>query len=102
MKLHLGCGRNALPGWINVDRAELPSVDVVADLDACRTVPLPWPDGSVEECALLHVIEHLRDPLPLMQELHRVAAPGALLTIRTPHGGSDDAWEDQTHVRAYF
>ena len=22
--------------------------------------------------------------------------------IRVPHGGSDDAWEDPTHVRAYF
>ena len=24
------------------------------------------------------------------------------MTIRIPHGSSDDAWEDPTHVRAYF
>ena len=24
------------------------------------------------------------------------------MTIRCPYGSSDDAWEDQTHVRAYF
>ena len=49
-----------------------------------------------------HVIEHLRHPLPLMQELHRIAKPGAIATIRVPHGASDEAWEDPTHVRAYF
>lgn len=37
-----------------------------------------------------------------MQELYRIAKPNANCTIRVPHGGSDDAWEDQTHVRAYF
>ena len=26
----------------------------------------------------------------------------AIAVIRVPHGGSDDAWEDPTHLRAYF
>jgi hypothetical protein len=37
-----------------------------------------------------------------MQELHRIAKPDALAIVRTPYGSSDDAWEDPTHVRAYF
>lgn len=101
-KLNVGCGRNILPGWVNLDIAPLPGVDVVADLDACRSTPLPLADGTVDEFLLSHVIEHLRDPLALMQELHRVASPDARMVIRVPHGASDDAWEDPTHVRPYF
>jgi SAM-dependent methyltransferase len=48
------------------------------------------------------VIEHLHHTLPLMQELHRVPKPGAKAVIRVPHGASDDAWEDPTHLRGYF
>jgi hypothetical protein len=51
---------------------------------------------------MAHTLEHIRDTLSLMAELYRVAQPGAKLTIRVPHGASDDAWEDPTHVRAYF
>src|SRR5262249_55235096 len=30
------------------------------------------------------------------------AKPNAKLVIRCPHGASDGAWEDPTHLRAYF
>lgn len=101
-KLNLGCGRNIMPGWVNVDAAALPGVDVVADLDACRTTPLPFGNDSASEFLLSHVLEHIRDALALMQELHRVAEPGAKLIIRGPYGSSDDAHEDPTHCRLLF
>jgi SAM-dependent methyltransferase len=100
MKLNLGCGKQRLDGWINIDRD--PAVaDLFCDLDA-PGLHLPYPCGSVEQFFMSHVLEHLRYPLPCMKELWRVAKPGATLEIRTPHGASDDAWEDQTHVRPYF
>jgi SAM-dependent methyltransferase len=102
LRLNLGCGRNCLAGWINVDVAAQAGIDVVADLDNCAQKPLPFDVDSVDELLLSHVLEHLRDPLALMQELHRVAKPGARLIARTPYGSSDDAWEDPTHVRPYF
>ncbi len=102
IRLNVGCGRNSLPGWVNMDCIALPGVDIVADLEHCDKNPLPFEDDSVDEFLLQHVIEHIRAPLPLMQELHRVAKPNALAVIRTPYGSSDDAWEDPTHVRAYF
>lgn len=101
-RLNVGCGRNTLEGWINMDCVPLPGVDIVADLECCALQPLPLEDNSVDEFLLQHVIEHIRAPLPLMQELHRVAKPNARAIIRTPYGSSDDAWEDPTHVRAYF
>lgn len=97
-RLNLGCGRNHLPDWINVDREPLDGVDVVADLEA----RLPFEDDSVSEMLMSHVLEHIRDALGLMQELWRIAKPDAILTVRCPYGSSDDAWEDPTHVRAMF
>ena len=101
-KLHLGCGRNILSGWINLDCVALPGVDLVYDLERCADTPLPIEDDSVDEFLLSHVIEHVRNTLPLMQEMHRVARPGAKAILRLPHGANDDAWEDPTHVRSYF
>ena len=102
IKLHLGCGRTILPGWINLDVASGPGIDMVADLDACGTKPLPLAADSIDEIRASHVLEHIRNPLALMQELHRVARSGGTAIFDTPYGSSDDAFEDPTHVRAYF
>lgn len=101
-KLNVGCGRDILPEWINLDYAALRGIDVVYDLERCAEIPMPFEDDSIDEFLLSHVIEHIRNSMPMMQELHRIAKPGALARIRLPHGASDDAWEDPTHVRSYF
>jgi ubiquinone/menaquinone biosynthesis C-methylase UbiE len=101
-RLHLGCGTDIREGWINLDVRKLPGVDVVADLDDCRRHPLPFPANSIDEFFCSHVLEHLRDALGFMQELHRIAKPGAIATIAVPYGSSDDADEDPTHVRRLF
>ena len=61
LKLNLGCGRSPAAGWVNVDLASLPGVDVVADLDACRTTRLPFANDSVSHFQMLHVLEHIKD-----------------------------------------
>lgn len=101
-RLNVGCGRNIMEGWINLDMMMLDGVDIVADLDDCANTALPMDDNMIDEFLLSHVIEHINSPLPLMQELYRIAKPSAKLVMRVPHGASDDAWEDPTHVRAYF
>jgi SAM-dependent methyltransferase len=102
VKLNVGCGRNTLADFVNIDHAAIPGVDLVAELDDPDKVTLPYPDDSVEAFLLSHVIEHIRHPLPLMAELWRVAKRGAPLVIRCPYGSSDDASEDPTHVRLMF
>jgi ubiquinone/menaquinone biosynthesis C-methylase UbiE len=101
-RLHLGCGADIREGWINLDAQKMPGVDMVADLDACRRTPLPFAADSIDEFLCSHVLEHLRDALGFMQEMHRIAKPGAVMTIRVPYGSSDDADEDPTHVRRLF
>jgi len=107
MKLNVGCGRNVLPGWVNLDSYAGPEVDMVVDLENCARGPvmrryIDLDDDSVDEFMLSHVIEHIRNVLPMMQELYRIAKPGAAMTVFCPHGASDDADEDPTHVRRMF
>jgi SAM-dependent methyltransferase len=101
-RLNLGCGRSILADWINLDSMALPGVDVSFDLEMTSGLALPFPDSSIDEFLLSHVLEHIRNVLGLMQELHRVAKPGAIAWVRVPHGASDDAFEDPTHARACF
>lgn len=101
-RLHLGCGRTILPDWVNLDLQAGPGVDVVADLDRCHECPLPFEADTFGEFLASHLFEHLRNPLPFMQELHRIAKPGAQAVFRVPYGSSDDAVEDPTHVRLCF
>jgi SAM-dependent methyltransferase len=101
-RLNVGCGRNIREGMLNLDSVALPGVDIVCDLENLRQTRIPLPDESVDYFLLSHVLEHIRDSLGVMQELWRLAMPGAIAEIRTPHGASNDAWEDPTHVRAYF
>jgi SAM-dependent methyltransferase len=92
-----------MEGWINLDRMALPGVDIVCDLDpGGQPVHIPLEDDSVDEFYASHFLEHISYPLPMMEELWRIAKHDALFTIKVPYGSSDGAWEDPTHVRAYF
>lgn len=101
-RLNIGCGRDIKEGWINLDLFPLEGVDIVTDLEKCATDPIPLDDNSIDEFYCSHVIEHVVNTLPLMQELHRIAKPDAVALFRVPYGSSDDAFEDPTHVRQYF
>jgi len=101
-RLNLGGGQAILPGWINLARAAAPGVDRVADLQDCAPGRIPLADDSVDEILASHLLERVRNPLALMQELHRVARAGGTCVIRVPYGSSDDAWEDPAQVRPYF
>ena len=99
MKLNLGAGRSPAEGFVNVDRADLPGIDVVHDLES---FPLPFDEDSVDEIVGIDLIEHIGDALGLMSELWRIAKADAVCTFALPYGSSDDAWSDPTHVRPYF
>jgi SAM-dependent methyltransferase len=99
--LHLGCGNEYIPGWINIDVSGR-KLDLPFDLNGCRTRQLPLENDSVDGFYMSHCFEHIGDTLALMEELYRVAKNGARIHLRLPYGSSDDALEDPTHVRPYF
>ncbi len=96
MRLNLGCGSQALPGWVNSDMAAIPGVDVVHDLDV---IPWPWEDGSATEVRAFDVFEHVNDPLGFMAEAHRVLGERGVLRIHTSYWRSESSYTDPTHKR---
>ncbi len=53
LKINIGCGHVALPGYVNVDMRDLPGVDVVAGVSE-----LPVKPGAAVEIFSAHVLEH--------------------------------------------
>jgi SAM-dependent methyltransferase len=94
--LDLGCGATKqYADNIGVDRWAAGAADVLADL----TAPLPFPDASVDRIYAVHVLEHLIDFLPLVDECHRVLRPGGVLHVLSPWWRYVNAVADPTHVR---
>ncbi len=79
-KLHIGCGKNHLDGWINIDVYPAPlAMNVLWGL--------PFADGSVRYIFVSHMLEHLffpRDVKPFLAHLRRVLAPGGVVRIAVP------------------
>jgi SAM-dependent methyltransferase len=96
-RLNVGCGPDARPGWVNLDVAPLPGVDVVHDLDR---VPLPLEDGQFDLIDCQDVLEHV-DLVPVLRDLHRLLAPGGRLRLRSPHFSSQVVYIDPTHRRSF-
>ena len=97
-RLNVGAGHDIRPGWVNLDVAQLPGTDVVHDLEE---MPWPFPDSAFDEIIAINVLEHLSDTIRVMEELHRISAPGARLTIRVPYWNSPDAISDPTHKSVF-
>jgi predicted SAM-dependent methyltransferase len=80
--INVGCGPNAEAGWVNVDIARGPGVDVVWDLRR----GLPFRQESASAIFGEHVIEHLSrgDGHRLLRECYRILQAGGVLRLSTP------------------
>jgi len=96
--LNLGCGEKAYREYVNIDKKNLPGVDLVWDLEK---TPLPFQDNSVSEIKCEHVLEHISNFMPLMEELYRISKPKAKIKIFVPYYRYEGAYRDPTHVRFF-
>ena len=69
-----------------------------ADITCDLNEGIPLPDNSVGVINASHVIEHLRDPIKTMREIHRVLVHGGWAFIEVPSTDGRGAWQDPTHV----
>ncbi len=60
-----------------------------------------YPDGFFDFISIVHVVEHLADPLKQLKEARRVLAPGGLITVELPNAGSLSARWLKTDWLAY-
>jgi SAM-dependent methyltransferase len=93
--IDLGCGPNKVQGAFGFDRQVEPGVHVVCDFER----GLPLKTDSADEVHLRHIVEHIRDLVPFMEELWRVCRASATVRIVAPYYTSRGAFRDPTHVR---
>jgi len=97
MKLNLGCGQNIKVGYINLDKNNLPSVDVVHDVEK---LPLPFDNDQFDEIRCDNVLEHV-EYIAVLKDLHRILKPTGRLRIRVPHFTSRNNYVDPTHKKRF-
>ena len=83
MKLHLGCGRRLLHGYINVDKAIRDGVKPDVDADIRK---LPFDNNVADEVLSVHVIEHFYkwEVQDVLKEWRRVLKPDGVIVIECP------------------
>jgi ubiquinone/menaquinone biosynthesis C-methylase UbiE len=81
-KLHLGCGKRHIPGFIHIDAVEYPHVDHVATIDNLGFIGT----DTVDLIYTCHVLEHFRrkDVGRVLTEWRRVLKPGGVLRVSVP------------------
>lgn len=93
LKIDLGGGIDKRRGYISIDQED---GDITADLNE----GIPLPDNSVGIINASHILEHLKDPVKIMGEIHRVLVDGGWAMIEVPSTdgeGSRGAFQDPTH-----
>jgi SAM-dependent methyltransferase len=96
--LDVGCGAKKWPGAVGLDISPDTDADVVHDLNA---FPYPFEADTFDQVLMQDVLEHLQQPIQVMDELHRICRAGARIHLRTPHFSSMLAYSDPTHTH-YF
>jgi predicted SAM-dependent methyltransferase len=82
VKLHVGCGKRYLPGFVHVDLADFPHIDHRRRVDQLDI----FSDGAAELIYASHVLEYF-DRLEaghLLAEWRRVLCPGGRLRLAVP------------------
>jgi O-antigen biosynthesis protein len=86
------CGGFSKPkGYISIDKF---NGDIIADLEQ----GIPLPDNSCGVVRAHDALEHIKNSQHLMNEIHRVLAPGGILLSMTPSTDGRGAFQDPTHI----
>jgi len=82
IKLHLGCGRRFIPGFIHIDLADYTHIDYKHDV---RTLPM-FKDSTVDLIYASHVIEYFdtNEVTEVLKEWQRVLKKGGILRLAVP------------------
>lgn len=82
MKLHLGCGKRFIPGFVHIDAVEYEHVDHVSSIENLSFIS----DNSVDLIYNCHVLEHFKrkQVAAVLKEWLRVLKPGGILRVSVP------------------
>jgi predicted SAM-dependent methyltransferase len=89
IKLDIGCGNACREGYIGMDIAKFSKdVKIIVNLEKQK---IPCKDNSVDEIYCAHVLEHLNNPIEVLDEFNRILKPGGKLIIRVPYFADSQA-----------
>ena len=79
-RLHIGCGKREIPGWVHVDKADFEHID---HKDITK---FPILDNTVQTIYASHVLEYFdrEEVIPVLQEWYRVLKPEGKLYLAVP------------------
>jgi predicted SAM-dependent methyltransferase len=82
LKLHLGCGKKFIPGFVHIDALQYNHVDHCQQVGELGN----FANGSVSLIYACHVLEHFSrwQYLKVLCEWHRVLKPGGVLRLSVP------------------
>ncbi len=92
--LDVGCGTNKYEGAIGLDYNPRTGADVIHDL---RVFPYPFDDNEFDLVYASHLVEHLPDVIPFVEEVFRITKNGGRIKFTTPHYTNPDWNCDPTH-----
>ena len=107
--LHLGPGEKHIPNTIELEWPEwdFDQLDAQAEFWVDYNTRkgsgarLPFEDNEAGGVIATHVLEHLKDPIPLLREVSRILAPGCPFNILVPHGESLMFKQDLDHQKPF-
>ena len=97
-RLDLGCGKSKRDGFIGVDSLPLHGVDIIHNLNE---YPYPFDNNSIDEIWMDNVLEHIQNPLKVIEEIYRICRNGAKVYIGVPYFRSFYSTIDPTHVNFF-
>lgn len=82
LRVHLGCGKRCLEGYVHVDLSDYPHIDHKHDV---RNLPM-FSDNSVDLMYASHVLEYFDriEVGSVLREWHRALKPGGILRLAVP------------------
>ena len=98
MKLNLGCGKQILKGYINLDIVKQKGVDVIHDINK---IPYPFKPDTFDEIFCNHSLEHTFYLPEVMKELHRISKKGCRIVVRAPYFACSGAFDNPEH-KSFF
>ncbi len=95
-KLHLGCGKIYLDGFVNADIGRGIKVDISFDADK----KFPFPDNRFEFILCNYMLQDVKDLVFTFNEMLRVSKNDAIIEIKVPFNNYE-TWSDPMAKREF-
>lgn len=101
--LNLGCGNDIRETtsqieYINVDKVKLKGVNMTHDLNI---IPYPFESESINLIVLKDILEHLDNPIDVLQECYRLLKKGGECLISVVYWNHKYSYSDPQHKWAF-